>query len=769
MRHLTYTLALLGLTAWSSAAPAARSSVQRVAVVEADLEEVEGRLSALGREYSQRRGLIGAEDARQRFEDAVYSFLVGEFESSALTFYTLVESGALGDTGLNRDAQWYLAESLFEMGNWGTAIDAYGAVMQASEDHPFFQDAVRRQLEVYGLMGDSDGFYRVYRQYILSGRVPATDPVKYTVAKSFYRQGETVRAKAMFNELPADSGYYSRARYFLGTILAESGDLEASLAEFESVVEAQGSGSSTVLQLAQLALGRVHYELGNYQEAVDAYQALPSDSPYFAEQLYELVWTYIKQQDWTSALRHVDIFLIAYPEHRYSLQMKLNQGHLNMKASAFEKALAAYERVVEDYTPLADRLRALEQSDTDPGVFFDGIVSSRGVVGEIDPQTQLPTYAVAMLVDNDTMGRIVGASQELVAQGRDLASANTTLGEISGVLTSSDEAIGTFSRGRQGLLRVRDDSLQVRYRLLRESIVYLSNAATSQDRTALAALEARLDVLAGRSEDLQGVESARSDRYQIYEDQVRAMQEEAGKVSRLIKRLQGEATAIRSVLDEKRRKMLPDEVFATETELDRLTGALNSAAREIDARASSTTLRRIMASIPRGRATDTDVERAKLAGDFDALYSELLPFRARTTADKALLNEVDGLWSRVASVDLRAKDIRAELEVAERREGRLLRDQVRDQRGVVTTLADGVDETEVSMTGLAADITRAGFGRLEDQLSANIMDADMGIVDVYWERKTQVLEKRTELARERAAKLEELNDRFEIIRQKIEE
>ena len=247
------------------------------------------------------------------------------------------------------------------------------------------------------------------------------------------------------------------------------------------------------------------------------------------------------------------------------------------------------------------------------------------------------------------------------------------------------------------------------------------------------------------------------------------MQEEAGKVSRLIKRLQGEATAIRSVLDEKRRKMLPDEVFATETELDRLTGALNSAAREMDARASSTTLRRIMASIPRGRATDTDVERAKLAGDFDALYSELLPFRARTTADKALLNEVDGLWSRVASVDLRAKDIRAELEVAERREGRLLRDQVRDQRGVVTTLADGVDETEVSMTGLAADITRAGFGRLEDQLSANIMDADMGIVDVYWERKTQVLEKRTELARERAEKLEELNDRFEIIRQKIEE
>jgi hypothetical protein len=440
-----------------------------------------------------------------------------------------------------------------------------------------------------------------------------------------------------------------------------------------------------------------------------------------------------------------------------------------MKASSFEKALAAYERVVTDYTPLADRLRALESSDTDPGLFFDGIVSSKGVVGEIDPRTQLPTYAVEMLVDDDTMGRIVGASQELVSQGEDLAAANTTLGEISGVLTSSDEAIGTFGRGRQGLLRVRDDSLQLRYRLLTEALVYLSNAASAGDRGQLAAIEARLKALAGRSEEVQGVESARSDRYQIYEDQVRAMQEEANKVSRLIKRLQGEATAIRSVLDEKRRAMSPDEVFATETELDRLTGALNSAARETDARASATTLRRIMASIPRGRAADTDLERASLASDFDGIYTELLPFRARTSADTTLLRDIDGLWTRVASVDVRAKDIRTELEVAERREVRLLRDQVRDQRSTVTSLSDGVDETEVSMTGLAADITRAGFGRLEQQLSANIMDADMGIVDVYWERKTDVLERRTDLARERAEKLEELNDRFELIRQKIEE
>lgn len=770
MRHLSLTLALVGLTAWSPIAAAGRSASDRVEAVGTELEAVERRLAALGREYSQRRGLIGAEEARQRFEDAVYAFLIGEFESSALTFYTLVESGALGETGLNRDAQWYLAESLFELGNWGTAIDAYGAVIDASEDHPFFQDAVRRQLEVYGLMGDSDGFYDVYRRYILSGRVPATDSVKYTVAKSFYWQGETARSKAMFSEQSADSAYYGRARYFLGTMLAQSGDLEQAVREFEKVVEAQGSGDIDVLQLSQLALGRLHYELGNYQQAVDYYQILPSDSPYFADQLYELVWTYIKQEDWASALRHVDIFLIAYPEHRYTLQMKLNQGHLNMKAKSFEKALAAYERVVNDYTPLADRLRRLEESESDSGAFFDRIVAAQERdPSEVDPATELPNYAVEMLVDDNTMGRIVGASRELVAQGEDLESAETTLGEISGVLTTSNEAIGTFGRGRQGLLRVRDDSLQLRFRLLSEELDYLSSNANGADRAKLQELEERLIILSRRSEEVQGVESARSDRYQIYEDQVRAVQEESNKLSRVVSELDSELTALRNVLAEKRRGMSPDDAQMVELEIERIGEELRDAGRTAESAASSATLRRVMSSIPRGRAADTDTDRASLAADYDALHNEIKPFRSRTNADTTLLRTVDELWTRVASVDVRAKDIRTELEVAERRELQLLREGVREQQRAVTGLVVGVDDAEREMSGLAADITRTGFGRLEAQLADNIMDADMGIVDVYWERKTDVLEKRTELATERSERLEELNDRFDLIRQKIEE
>jgi hypothetical protein len=70
---------------------------------------------------------------------------------------------------------------------------------------------------------------------------------------------------------------------------------------------------------------------------------------------------------------------------------------------------------------------------------------------------------------------------------------------------------------------------------------------------------------------------------------------------------------------------------------------------------------------------------------------------------------------------------------------------------------------------LAVDITRASLQELESKLYATILEADMGIVDVYWLRKTEVVDRKTELKAERADRISELEARFTLIRQKLEE
>ena len=193
-----------------------------------------------------------------------------------------------------RDAEWYLAECLMEDGNRVTAVEAYQRVIDFGQAHPFFNDAVRRQLEAYGYLKDSDGFYGVYNRYIVTSVVPTTDEVRYSMGKSFYHQGDWTRAKSLFAEVSGDSEMFTRARYFMGAILVAEGQYESAIPQFDRVTQhmppmkadgyygvggiqefaARRAMESEVVELARLALGRIHYELGNYGQAQTHYRSV---------------------------------------------------------------------------------------------------------------------------------------------------------------------------------------------------------------------------------------------------------------------------------------------------------------------------------------------------------------------------------------------------------------------------------------------------------------------------------------------------------------
>ncbi|MEK7327093.1 MAG: hypothetical protein AAB217_17760, partial [Chloroflexota bacterium] len=90
-----------------------------------------------------------------------------------------------------------------------------------------------------------------------------------------------------------------------------------------------------MLELSQLALARLHYEMGNFAEAGTWYGKITHESPWFADQLYESVWTFIKQENWTEARQQIDTFLGAFPEHRYTASLRLLKAHLHMKTAAY--------------------------------------------------------------------------------------------------------------------------------------------------------------------------------------------------------------------------------------------------------------------------------------------------------------------------------------------------------------------------------------------------------------------------------------------------
>ncbi|MFT5683798.1 MAG: tetratricopeptide (TPR) repeat protein, partial [Myxococcota bacterium] len=608
---------LVALVLLGSSAEAARSHSDDLTRIDSKLVEIEGRASRLSLDFTQRRGLIGAAEARQRYEDAVYAFLIGEYESAAITFFALVESEALITEDLDLDSEWYLAECLFEMGNYSTAIDAYGHIIETGAGHPFFVDAVRRQLEVYGLTQDSNNFQDLYRRYILSGLVSPTDQIKYTVAKSFYRQGpgSYARAKGLFSELLPDSSYYSRARYFMGTILAAEGDLTAARAEFGKSAEVEPASSTTreVQQLSWLALGRLSYELGDYFSATDYYQRLTSSSDHYADQLYELVWTYIKQENWIEAINSIEIFLIAFPEHHYTMQLQITQGHLHMKDSSYEKALVSYESVVDLFTPVQETLSALESGrDSASDVF------ARMIEGEaFDDSINLPPFALDMLIEGPNMSRAVTVSQELSRQRTDVDYTRELMEEVQAALSGAGESIGTFSRGRSGLDSISERTLAVRSEVITIELDYLLESAPERYTPELRTIQDRFMLLASATEDVQGSETAGVDAYQTYLDQVREVQSVAFATQQFTVEMSAEAAAIRRQLRQK--DLSTDDTAYVNRLLSEVTAELAAASERLEKLQSETVRRQVMRAVPEASEKNSS-QRDLIAQDYEEIH-----------------------------------------------------------------------------------------------------------------------------------------------------
>ena len=759
---------LLFLAMLGAPAQAARSHGEELERVDNKLVEIEGRMDRLSLDFTQRRGLIGAAEARQRYEDAVYAYLIGEYESAAITFFALVESEALITEDLDRDSEWYLAEGLFEMGNYATAVDAYGHIVETGAGHPFFVDAVRRQLEVYGLTQDTENFQDLYRRYILSGLVSPTDQIKYTVAKSFYRQGPKsyARAKGLFSELSPESLYYSRARYFMGTVLAAEGDLEAAVIEFEQAANVEPASSTTreVQQLAWLALGRLSYELGDYFAATGHYQKIDGSSDHYADQLYELVWTYIKQENWIEAITAIEIFLIAFPEHHYTMQLQITQGHLHMKDNAFEKALVSYETVVDAYSPVQDQLTDLElQRDSAAQVF------ARVIQGEaFDDSINLPPFAVEMLVEGPHMSRAVTVNQELSRQRGDVDYTQELMLEVQEALTGAGESIGTFSRGRNNLDLVRERTLGLRSEVLSVEIDYLLENAPERFRPEIRTIQDRFLLLTTASEDVQGTETAVVDAYQTYLDQVREVQSMAFQIQQLTVELKAEAAAIRRQMRQK--NLSPEDTSHVTNLLAEVDNELASASDRLERLQSETTRRQVMRTAPKGSTDAASSQRDLIARDYEELHRQLTTYWQRTEAsDRAPLHShTKTIWTRVSTVDGLATDVRVSLDETEGEELAELRQMLLVEQGRVVDINRVLEGTTDDAGELAALITQEEFGRLKGEFSDTIMRADVGIVDVYWIRKSEISDEARRLRQERADQEAELRQRFEVIHQKLE-
>lgn len=768
-----------------------RAGGDRLRELDTELTGLASQVERIHRNFSERRNLVGIGEALRRHQDAVYAYLVGDYASAALDFAILVDSGALGKLPLAADCEWYLAESLFQLEMHRLAAEKYRAIHDAGPKHPFFGDAVRRLLEVYGILGDDARFNEVYVAWIQSGKVPATDLVNYALAKTYHRRGENARAKEMFEAFAPSSAYYTRARYFLGVMMIAERNLPQAVSDMQIVAEAEAKDDDArrVRELGWLALGRLRYEMGDFAKAREWYEKIDHTSPSFADRLRELIWTLVKQGEYEKAVGEVDQFLAAFPQHRYTADLEILRGHLNMKVEAYDSARSSYERVVDSYTPIATRLDEVSRTPVEAQRFLQRMGDTGGTSG-------LPTFAVERLRGREDVDRAAQAYLSVRRDEKDLAQAEDTARELEVALAGNADALRNFVDARLELASARGALLSMAGRLLEYEGAYLRPRVGSQAKAEIAAItEARLQVDVSLA-DVQGATRADTDRVQIYDEQVREVQQIAFRVGQ---DAQEHVTAADSVLDALgaragsaaaavdaackealealrtpaagsdpiRQPAAGDggcrsELLAQREELRQVVAALESVQGEV-------TRKRVMRGVESREDPQRSARRGAALGKYQALRQRMAALRrqAPDAENAGVFGELDRLWLALDAADRAGSTAASVLANAEARELGAVRQKLAAARQDVAVLRRDLGSQGQDTERVATAIVLGGLRDLRREFENDVLLADKGLVDVYWVRKSNTTDAMDMLTTEQARLLQELDERFRVMKENL--
>lgn len=726
--------------------------VAQVAAVRDRVGELEGSADRLRSNVAQRSGLMGAKEAVAKYLSVYGDYEVLavqtnavqrriDLEKVALDAYALLASGALVDPGATQDMEGIFADCVAELGNERFALQLFDAITRRP-DHAKFKEAVRRALELSAKIDDGAAFRRYYNDFVASGRIEATDEVLYTLAKSFYVQGQMTQAKEAFEQVGKDSDWRSRALYFMGVIMLREGNLVAAATYFAEVVDAPVKDAADeatrgvarqqeeVRELARLAVARVELERGNFAAAQQRYEQIAPTSPYNAERMYELIWTLIRQEKWAEALQSIDGFILSYGaerENRYTARLQLLRGYIYLeKNQDFVRAPQAYEDAAGRYRRDLEDLRRAPRTPEQLRSLLDGVSGSATV--------NIPSYMLDSLRGDAVVLRAGAVRDEVARQDGQITANEKLVAAVSEGVGSGAAVLKGFEKIRADLLTTRGGLLGARDRLLDAEARYLRSKVPNPLRPDIDALRKASDRLAGELADADSSALAGSDVQAAYATQVEAVQVQARLLTEAVAAAQQEVAGLRKAsaakaLPEDVAKLVQEGLAAQETELGKL-GA------EAPILGSEITRARIVALAP--VPVEAEVrDRSSMLSAYAELRERLRTLRRHATdADsQRYFAEIDALWARVDAAELVTDAADRATATAEARDLAVVRERVARELEAIAAIRGTYGSDSALADGVVLRAVGRGLDALDGRYASVVMDAEKGLTDVYWKQK----------------------------------
>lgn len=353
----------------------------------------------------------------QRLTNGELLYRTKDYSRATVVFSEILEE--FPDTLSYVDALWLRGETFYAEKEYLSARRDYRQIVDRGNEprfSPYVPRALARLVDVCLRINDLAALDDLFTKL---NQIPASQVdagLSYAKGKAYYFKRDYSNASSALQAVPANSPYTHQARYFLGMIAmktaaptapppAPSGTSDATLrvprANYKPAIEAFKAVTDLspdtpehrqVIDLAWMAIGRLHYEMENYAQAAEAYSRVGRDSPEFGTMLYELAWVYVRLGDVQRAERALEVLQVADPSSSQAGDATLLRADLLLRAGAFDKSLQLYLGVREEYEPMRMKLESFIDATPDPAVYYERL--SQQQLDVLDQNDQLPPTAV---------------------------------------------------------------------------------------------------------------------------------------------------------------------------------------------------------------------------------------------------------------------------------------------------------------------------------------------------------------------------------------
>jgi len=713
-----------------------------------------------------------ADQSSHRLVDAQVAFQLGDYDQAALILFDL-SSKSVGPE--KETATYYLGEALYQKGDRGAARTYFADIAQIPTSK-YYQLALVRLVEIAIVQKDWQDAQDSLGKLTAIGNGQQLSAVPYVAGKLAFAQDKYDDALAQFNQVAKGSDYELQALYYAGAANVAKKDLAKATDVYTDLISRhpRTAADRRVIELAQLALGRLFYEREQPSKSIDSYLLVDRHSDLFPDALYETAWVYVKSKQYDKALRALELLEQSDPQSQKTPTTRILEGNLRIrKAQAirlaqvngtvatgdtsdpqteYDKAAKIFADTHDLYLPSYTTLSQLVDGNLDAAAFVEQIAGRSSHVFQMS--APIPDAAAQWLREQPEVQRVVGVETDLGEIYSNIVESETIINRLEGVLATGDRTTvyPKLASRRHRIAAIQDDLVRLRSELADQEVSLVSSSADLAQATAT-------------RKQLQQQYAAMGDPEKAYADRVsttrasyEAIDNDLNDVASTLDSTEAMAVAVR-IYAPNTDAALKD---AAKTTLDAATTEAQQIEDELTAIRNEVALGKDLAGVGDEGIAAARTLRAQLKQAQDN-EQRLLDGFTSASRDRGKSQNLAGLADRAASL---AANLDGTDQTIDRAVGQGL-DEVKvllaAEKQNLDAYKQELNGDEQDARGVGAQVLAASFKDVKAKLYDVVIRTDVGTVDVSWSQRMDTDDdlKRLNLARSR--ELKQLHDEFKDV------